>query len=251
MTREIAEEFENWDSNLLIKLLKRLSLKECYEYLMNGYLKENTRNSSYNIYPFVLQQLSIKYFGNIFMRFKKSLTSNTQITLINEHYAKMESSKEWTTTLLIDFPIPCNDNSINLKWNLQIKGNNLPNGHYFIGIVEDKYKSFNSSVWNLLCFENYGLKIYGVFGFKGRKLRLAWNGKRVSCESNKYGICGPSYFGNNDIISVEYHGKLKQLKLINVTTKQLIYLIKLKSSTNSYWYPAISLRDPGDSVRIL
>ena len=80
-----------WNGHDVIKLLKRLSLKECLEYLMNRYMKENATLRQYSIYPFVLQQLSIKYLGqSLFWRFKSSLTDKSKIELLNEQSGRLK-----------------------------------------------------------------------------------------------------------------------------------------------------------------
>ena len=64
-----CEEIE-WNGRLVTQLLNRLSLKQCIEYLMNA------TKLQYSLYPYVLQQVSIKYLGgsNFFIRFKSSST---------------------------------------------------------------------------------------------------------------------------------------------------------------------------------
>ena len=59
--------------------------------------------------------------------------------------------------------------------------------------------------------------------------------------------------GHDDIISMEYDGELKKLSLKNFKTDALIctFMIAVLKTTPKYYYPAISLRDRGDSVQIV
>ena len=54
---------KEWNGCKVMELLKQSSLKQCIQDLMNGYIKQNSTKLQYSIYPFVLQQISIKYLG--------------------------------------------------------------------------------------------------------------------------------------------------------------------------------------------
>ena len=74
-----CEEIE-WDGHKVAELLKRLSLKQCLEFLTNGYIKTHATRLQHSMYPFVLQQMSIKYLGgqNFFIRFDTTLYALTR-----------------------------------------------------------------------------------------------------------------------------------------------------------------------------
>lgn len=257
-----------WDGHLVTKLLKRLSFKQCLEYLMNGYIKTHSTKLQYSIYPFAVQQMSIRYLGHsFFIRFKSSFTDKTKIKLLNEHTAmviKPQSiyyrSDFVATSLLIDLPIPVQDKKIKLKWNIKINALTIPNGHYFIGIVSDRFPAFDDSVW----MQAHQKKIvYGVFGnplLKDGCLMnsIIWNGDNsfyghlLESHSHRFKI-GNSNFQSDDIVTIEYDGKLKQLKIYKQHSNELIceFYLKSASSRIRYYYPAVSLKDAGDYVQIV
>ena len=266
-----------WDGHKAIKLLKRLSSSQCVEYLMSGYIKQNSTTQQYDIYPSELKELNIKFLGfkkNFFIRFKSALTDPERLKLLNEHHAIAIKK----TTFLIDLPIPVNDDEINIEWTLQIHAPGLQNGHYFIGIVHDKYIDYDTSVW-LFTAGRYSHKpleeqvdIYGVMGNPiiledglMEKSSIAWNGLRSIGDiltgkneglHEKYCKVGKNCYFNDDVVVCEYNGKLKEFTLRKQKgeDKELICNMRLKEPENEavkYWYPAISLRDKDDYVLIL
>ena len=104
--------------------------------------------------------------------------------------------------------------------------------------------------------------VYGVFG--NPLLRdgylinsIIWNGDNSflghSRESHSHRFkVGKSNFQSDDIVTVEYNGKLKQLKIYKHKNQELICEFYLKTASNriKYYYPAISLKDADDYVQI-
>ena len=251
------------------KLLQRLSVKQCSEYLVTGYIKENTSKKQYDIYPLELHQLSIDYLGHIFYGFTPSLIDSKRIKLINEHHAEAirgdPHQRGWIqTTLLIDLPIPVNDDEININWKVKITANGLSNGHYFIGIVPDKYDDFDNTVWLHATYKETP-DIYGVCGLANLSnsngeincYNIIWNGKRdpkfkeLVTEHCKV---GENNYKSEEIISCQYDGKSKQFALKKFKDEALICNMEISSlscESIKYFYPAISLRDEGDIVQII
>ena len=96
---------------------------------------------------------------------------------MNEYHAKLITQNR--STFLIDLPIPVVDNEINIKWYLKIHANGLQNGHYFIGIVYDKYKHFEETVWI--------------------KTAKGWH-TNITQQTDIYGVCGnPIIIGGTDL----------------------------------------------------
>ena len=263
------EEIE-WNGHLAIELSKRLSFKQCIEYLMDGYIKKHATKLQHSIYPFAVQQMSIKYLNGekFFVRFKSSFSNKKELELMHEHYAKVTNKLTThsvyyiNTTLFIDLPIPVQDNKIKLEWRVKINGLSIPNGHYFIGIVSDRYKYFDTTVWMKANQKNI---IYGVFGNSlldaddGTLTNtIIWNGDSAffgqspKSHSHRFKI-GESNFKSDDIVTVQYDGALKQLKIIRQKNNQLICEFYLKTPSNriKYYYPAISLKDLNDYVQIV
>ena len=240
-----------WDGHEVAELLKRSSLKQCLEFLTNGYIKKHATQLQHSMYPFVLQQMSIKYLGGerFFIRFKSLFTDKERMELINEHFARIPESSPLAgpydpvyvgSTILIDFPISVNDDTINIKINLKINGKGLPNGVHFIGIVPDTFKRFDKSIYGIP--SNKRQDISGDFGIR------CWgaleNGKEASTKGGD--------FNDGDIICMEYKGKSKQLKLTRHTTKELLITLNVEPKGHfNHWYPAISLRDRNDSIEIV
>ena len=260
-----------WDGKEAIKLLRRLSFKQCLEHLLSGFIKKHGTKLQYSIHPFVLQQISIKYLGQkFFIRFKSSLTSKTKVKLINEHLVEARSCN----SLLIDLPIPVKDDTFKIKWNIKFKVNALSNGHYFVGIVGDKFKHFNSSLWYGL---DRGQESYsGIFGLYGNELwaknffsetifqcysTFIWNSAQGNIGNNReefmkhFEKIGKENYQNNEIITCEYDGQLKELNITKLKTKELICYIKLTTKPRIgqliHWYPVIRVRSSGDQVEIM
>ena len=272
-----------WDGHMIIKLLNRLSLGQCTEYLMNGYVKTYTTKLQYAIYPFVLQQLSIKYLGgsNFFIRFKSALTDKTKIKLINEHFAIVTEPKQpskrsiwmqrvihngvWiiemvNTSLLIDLPIPINDKSFKIKWRIKINGRRFPNGHYFIGIATDKFNAFDKTIWSQSTKNVYGVYGYELNDGNNKAVALVWNGTTYHYEydaqkiKEMFLVIGDSNYGNEEIVECQYNGELNQLKISKVKSdcNEIICVFQMKqpSDDSRCYYPVISLRDENDTVEI-
>ena len=260
-----------WDGHKVIELLKKLSLKQCNEYLMNRYIKENSTKLQYSIYPYVLQQLSLKYLGDIFFRFKSiSHQRPIQLTSDNHHAIVLDVNSSFYNhqTLLIDLPIPISDNNLKLKWRLKINSPQLPNGHYFIGIVSDDLTNFDETIWekyftatNFTVATNHKFEnIYGVFG--GSTCWREENSSTFAVHSveEKKGefyeikdtLINDEYDTNECSLTIVYDGKLKQLTIKNDKRKTIIACLTVRATNNAtYWYPAISLRDVGDTVQIV
>ena len=258
-----------WNGHDVIKLLKRLSMKQCIEYLVVGFLKQNTRKNQYDMYPLDIQQLNAKYLGFIsFIRFKSGLINKESTKLMNEYHAKLITNKR--STLLIDLPIPVHDNEINIKWYLKIHAKGLSNGHYFIGIVYDKYKHFEETVWiktskGWHANTKQQTDIYGICGNPidvdtevalGTIVCNGLKGQTLiqSAGYEQYIKIGEKNYQNDDIVECHYDGKLKQFTLSKATgIKQLICSFELQTPSNSvkYWYPALSLRDKDDYIEII
>ena len=247
-------------------LLKRFSLSKVMEYLVCGYIKQNATKMQYSLYPFGVQEMSMKYLGNhFFIRFNAALTDTSKIELINEYHARIPlDAPFWSeaninyvvSTILIDCPIPTKDDSFKIKMNLKISTlGKLRNGHHFIGIVPESFNYFGQTLlmadWESNTSHVYGrCGVNGIWGF--------WNGTLINNKKRlkpKYGECGPQSLEemNNKIICMEYDGELKQLKLSNFETGKLIFSFKIDCSDANvkYHYPAISLRDRNDSVQIV
>ena len=263
-------------------LLKRLSPNKCNEYLLRRFLKENATKSQYNMYPFAVQQLSCRYLGySLFIRFNGLSMCSHKFNLINKHHATLKGS---ASTILIDLPISIADNNI-ISWNIKLIVNGLPNGLYCIGIVSDKFKDYHNTLWGItydwIDYDDQNQNIYGVCGnpmradhdsHQQKKINannLIWNGERyrwlpqaddgydedqqklINCNDNV--IVGESNYKSDEIIHCEYNGKLKEFKILKLATKALIAKFKIKQPIDDtkYFYPAISLRNPGDSVQII
>ena len=319
-----------WNGHDVVKLLQKLSLEKCLEYLMNGYIKKNATTQQYHIYPLTLQKLSIDYLRNLFYKFNFSLADKTRIKLINDHFVEMITTKnKMHINLLINIPIPTNDNSLKFKINIKIQrnnndkytkkstdippeedsinimpedseviarliniaksnqtiesairdlGNQLPfedetnvqvaqtmmnhvndtvNEYNFIGIVPNNFRYLKLKKKTIKHNNVYGILSCIVFP------PAIWNSNffYINQDEPKYGTRGlGSYFNQEDdeqIISMEYNGKLRQLKFTNYVTGQLIFDMKLKQthdcvdSNIQYWYPAICFNDKIKSVQIL
>ena len=276
---EAYKEME-WDGHLVMKLLKHVSLEKCYGYLVNGYLKRNCRKQVYEAYPLELQQLKINYLGsptNFFYRFNSSLSDTSKTKMINENFITAKSEQHgdsWIlATVLMDLPIPVNDKNMNLKWSLKIHAPGLENGHYFIGIVHDKYKAFDTTVWSNT-YRSFALQFkkgdgidppFGIYGLCGNPLinddkmsvsTVIWNGLRGPMDRSQHDLnceIGKENYVNDDIVVCEYDGKLNRFIIRKKESDQLICNFKLAPTDHrvKYWYPAISLRDSGDYVEIV
>ena len=250
----------------LSDLLDRLSLKQCMEYLISRFIQENATQLQYNLYPFAVQQMSVRYLGNHFLiRFNSSLTDKSRMELVDEHHAKIPMSapickivgtRFVASTLLIDIPIPIHSNLFKMKINLKINTTQwLQNGHNFIGIVPDTFNAFNQSLLMSIWNKNVD-HVYGRFGIGNESPWGIWNGlefNRTNFET-KYGDYGQQSLTEmyNAIFCMEYDGESKELKLTNFETKTLIHNFKIEcSETPKYYYPAVSLRDKNDSVQIV
>ena len=262
-----------WKGQNLSKLLQKFTLKQCIEYLISGYIKANTTTQQFELYSSDLQQVSIEYLGNIFYRFNPNLMDKSKMKMKNEYCVMVESSDSnaWVQgTALIDLPIPINDDLINIELNIKINAEGLSNGHYFVGIVHDKYDHFHDTVWmkTAKCFGENRTDIYGVcgnhiFDEDGRMNtdNIIWNGERgldiKGDPHDKYCKIGEKdRYKTDDVINIEYDGKSKQLILSinNNETKELLCNLQIVAPTRQdikYFYPAISLRDHGDFVEIM
>ena len=220
-----------WNGRFLGELLKKLTLEQCIEHLMDGFIKENIGKDRYSVYPSSLQQLGISYLGgkNFLIRFKMStFCEPTQFKFPNEHHMIMIPDRHFLATFLLDIAIPINT-QIKIKWKLQLHGNWMPNGHYFIGIVSNKYEVFANSIWNqALSISRYGFStVYGLCGNSNIKNNAVWNGIIGNAKAiRSYIECDKSYlcsnFKNDDIICIEFDGKMNKLIFTNDATKHLI-----------------------------
>ena len=223
---------------------------------MDGFIKENIGKDRYSVYPSALQQLGISYLGgkNFLIRFKMStLCQPKQYKFPNEHHMIMIPDIHFLATFLLDIPIPVNT-PIKIEWKLQLHGNWMPNGHYFIGIVSNNYNVFAESIWNqtgpghLMSRPRYGFSsVYGLCGNPSVEDNAVWNGIRANPNKiRSYIECDESNlnsnFKNDETICIEYDGKMNKLIFTRDAKKQLICCIKLKEHDDvQYWYPAISM----------
>ena len=257
-----------WDGRVVTNLLTRLSFKQCIEYLMNGYIRTNSTTVQFDRYPSTIQEMSMQYLGNnFFIRFKSSFTDTTKIKLINEHTAMVikdnisSDGDMINTSLLIDLPIPANDDTFKIKWNVKFNVRSLPNGHYFIGIAGDKFNHFDNTMW-------YAMASYepGIFGIccnpiwdkelqqTGDADVFVWNSKHMHDHQTvrKNFETGTINLENDEIICCEYDGSKKELKMIKLQSNELLFAAKLISNDElKYWYPVISLRDENDIIEIV
>ena len=50
-----------WDGHKMMELLERLSMIQCVEYLMNGYIQKHATKLQFTIYPFALRHQSHRF----------------------------------------------------------------------------------------------------------------------------------------------------------------------------------------------
>ena len=143
--------------DLLKELLLRLSLKECIEHLMNGYLRQNASESQYSMYQFYLQQISIEYLGgiNFYIGFKISSDITERVELKNEHYVCITDDCMSWATLSTDLPTPVKNTDCNFSWNAKL---NAPSAkiHAFIGICPGTFNGALGNMWYYVRNETEG-----------------------------------------------------------------------------------------------
>ena len=265
-----------WNGALLKGLLKHLSLEQCIEYLMSGYLKQNATKLQCNIYPFYLEQISIQYLGGkkFFIRFKHCTNRHNSLEYINEYHAIISKQVryEWGT-FLIDLPIPVQNVSHKISWNVKLNTKCLVESDW-IGIVPDTFTYFGWTVWGLAIYDDYsgcnGDHIYGVCSLKIQKTEngdkdwknnsrgIIWNGKKCDHPElystvKKNIIVGKSNYESNQIVHCEYDGNLKEFKISKLQNKELICRFRIEESSDNikFFYPAISLWCKKDAVQIM
>lgn len=266
----------NWDGHKVIELFKRLSPVQCIEYLISGYMRENTTRKQYKIYPFDLQQLSIKYLEaqKFFIRFKIPPDIEHEIDLKNEHHAILKGGDK---TFTVDLPIPVEDNSIKIMFNLKLNGRWLPNGYYTIALIPNTFKHFDSTIWGeIMCSR---LKIPGVYGVFGNKFDIEYENVKIKTEFDANFVFngqarfqlvednklkditnfvkkGDSNFKNDENLCIEYDGNLREFMISKVDNdnKQLICKMRVQQNDTkdfTHWYPAVCLMSSDDVAQII
>ena len=228
----------------------RLSIAECLDYLSTGYIRKEC--VSHQSFPSELMSIIAEFIRNILYRFSQNLlnpdgmrivpdSNNTMVELI-----KGINKFNLGGSALIDLPIPMHDNESKYEWNIRINtksGGSTGNYHYFIGVASNQCKNYGASA-------HAGLK--HSYGILGGNTGIAVNGH--STNDAKY----TDMFNNRDIISVQYDGDNKELTFskVNEETNELteIYVFSLPTLGDkgvTHWYPAVSIRDPGDTAEII
>ena len=210
------------------------------DYLTSGYVRLNCESPCIQT-PTELLQLISDNIGNIFLRFSSSLLLPEHMKLINDKKVtliKPGGGFGHGASALIDFPIS-NCSKSKFTWNIRLHGRNgLRNYHYFIGVAANNHKNFD-------CSAHAGLEnAYGILG--------GLNGVALGGHSSTDLKCCNNEFGNDDVVCIDYDGEKRQMTFSNLKTNKQIHSMPLPADLDvTHWYPAISLRDPGDTAEII
>ena len=231
----------------------RLSTDECLDHLSTGYVRKEYE--SFNLFPSTLLPIITQFIRNILYRFAKHLlqpysmkiiegSNNTMVELI-----RGSNSSDLGGSALLNVAIPVIDNRCKYEWKIRINAQKRSTGnyHYFIGVASNKCKNFEASA-------HEGLK--HSYGILGGIAGIVINGRSTSDKECRHKR--KFMFNNENIICIEYDGKTKQLtfsKVVNNKTNEMtqIYILSLPKDNKeiTHWYPAISIKDPGDTAEIV
>ena len=247
--KQAISEYDSKRSLHKYNIFDRLSMNECLVYLSTGYIRKEY--VSFRSFPSELMSIISEFIRNILFRFSENLlkpdnmrivpgSNNTMIELIRGGQFGFGGSA------LIDLPIPIDCNESKYEWNIRINtksGRSTRNYHYFIGVTSNQCDNYEASA-------HAGLKhSCGIYGVE--------NGVTVD---GFYRVDGDykTAFNDKDIINVQYNGSNKELSFskVNAKTNELtkIYVLSrpvLENKEITHWYPAVSIRDPGDTAEII
>ena len=222
-----------------------------YELFMNGYIRKIENRIKLNI-PKPLQYLILTFYPKIIYYNGKFYQQNcgNQIKIINQH----EITGYFSAKLNEPLPIQINnDNDKNIstiinefryQWKLQIIGNIERKNWYFIGVVSNRCKNFNTWV------NPTGIRLIDAFGITLLENNVSL-GKKYLSKETKYNKPPQT----NQIIVVQYkvsnisHQCSLYIYVQEQDKKSLIYSINLPQNDQiTNWFPVFS--KPNNSTRI-